>query len=259
MNVKQELIDYLLGELDDEQAAALRARIAADPALEREMTELSALFTFMQRGEDPVPALETRATVLRAAARATRPGVLERVAQFAALARYRFRHSRGFRIATVSVGVHLVAMGVLFLTLGLAHGPAERDPFYVSVNGDDDAVAVEQPLVPGGALVARLEQRRLPHGPRLRLFGVDGQEEAISRGLDALLASQAEDGAFGSARATAEAALALLAEGDCSVQRTPRGRAVRGAVDRLFHDVDGGAAAAPILAALVEDYALGAA
>jgi hypothetical protein len=113
--------------------------------------------------------------------------------------------------------------------------------------------------VPGGALVARLEQRRLPHGPRLRLFGVDGQEEAISRGLDALLASQAEDGAFGSARATAEAALALLAEGDCSVQRTPRGRAVRGAVDRLFHDVDGGAAAAPILAALVEDYALGAA
>ena len=54
--MRQELLDLALGELPDQEAGALRARIEADPELAREYAELSSVLAVMSRGERIEPA-----------------------------------------------------------------------------------------------------------------------------------------------------------------------------------------------------------
>ena len=96
----------------------------------------------------------------------------------------------------------------------------------------------------------------MPHGIRLRLVGVEGQERAIREGLQTLLARQRADGSFGKADETGFATLALLAEGDCSALETRGGRAVHAAVRHLLRRPPEASAHGAVLSALVEDYVL---
>jgi hypothetical protein len=115
----------------------------------------------------------------------------------------------------------------------------------------------EQPIQrPADPFVARLELRLLPHGPRLKRFGVPGQAEAIEKGLTAVLATQRADGSFGNLEETAYATLALLGEGNSSVSETRAGRAIRASIRHLLVRAEAGAVHGAMLAALVEDYGL---
>ncbi|MHC4670097.1 MAG: hypothetical protein ACYTFD_17040 [Planctomycetota bacterium] len=246
---KQELIDLLRGELEPKEAEALKARLRQDPRLARELVELEALFTLMRRGDEIEPSPALRRRLMAAAERVTAPPLWQRLRQLPGLVRFRFRHSLGFRVAAVSLGVHLLVM--LALSILLVESPRRaREPIIDFIEGE---APIHQPA---HSFVVRLMQRRLPHAPRLRSFGVAGQGEAIHAGLEALLARQAADGAFGDPAATAYATLALLAEGDCSVSGTRRGRAIRAAVRRLLDQAEAGAVHGAILATLVEDYTL---
>jgi len=245
--MRQELIDLYLGELPEDKARALEARVREDAALSREYAEVAALFSFMARAEPVAPDPRTRERVFREVERLCRPSLGEWLRDVAGLVRFRFRTSLAFRVAALSLAVHLVAMGVLFRVY-LPQRQAETATITAVVNENPRLVR------PARGFVVRLEARRGPKVPRLLRYGVEGQAEAIRAGLDALLARQAEDGSFGSPETTAHAALALLAEGDCSTASTRRGRAIRAAVRRLLYDPEarGGA----VLAALVEDFAL---
>ena len=70
---RQELIDWLLGELTSEREEALKAEVRRDPAIQRELQELEALFGLMRRGEEIEVEPRVRATVMREARRLTRP------------------------------------------------------------------------------------------------------------------------------------------------------------------------------------------
>jgi hypothetical protein len=247
--MRQELIDLLLGELDPAEAEALKARLTADPELRRELTEIESLFTLMRRGEELEPAKAMRATVLAAAARA-RPPLAVRLRMLPGLVAYRFRYSVRFRVAMISLSVHLVAIAVLAQIL-LVPARAPATPTGITWLPEE-----REPVAPAQALVIRLSQRRLPSGPRLKLLGAAGQEEAIQEGLAALVKRQEDDGSFGELAETGYATLALLAEGDCSTRPTARGRAIRAARERLLHEVEAGGSHGAALAALVEDYAL---
>jgi hypothetical protein len=244
--MRQELIDLLRGELDPAEAVALRARVAAEPALARELLELESLLGLLHRSEQLEPAPATRALVLSAA----RPSVFRRVAAIPGLVRYRLRHSVGFRVAAVSVAVHLIGMAVLFqVAVGR---PSEPEPPEFELSWLDPA----RPVEPEPGFQLRLRLRRAPHAPALRLYGAAGHDRAIERQLSVIVASQRPDGSFGDVEETAVATLGLLAEGDCSVLPTERGRAIAAASRRLRAAVEAGATHGAILAALVEDYVL---
>ncbi len=255
--MRQELIDLYLGELPEAEAEAWRVRLGVDADLEREYSEVASLFSFMARAEPVTPEPRSRERVLREIERLCRPTLLEWLRDIGGLVRFRFRTSRGFRIAAFSLAVHLIAMGILFKV-------------YMPRRAQDSTTTVAfvkegRPGVssPAAGFVSRLMARRGPQAPRLRRFGVAGQPEAIRSGLETLLARQAGDGSFGTPRETAHAALALLAEGDCSTIGTRRGRAISKAIrNLLYREPDASAVEGEtgengaILAALVEDYGL---
>lgn len=244
--MRQELIDLLLGELEPDRAEALKQCLASDPALARELKDLESLFGLMRRGEEIEPSPAMDRTVRAAAARSCRPSLWTRVRQLPGLVGYRFRQSVAFRAATLALAAHLVVMAVLFQIVvdrAAPTGPIALQP------PQPVPVAHE----PARSFVSRLQLRRLPHRAKLAQFGVNGQEEAIRRGLDDLVARQAPDGSFGGPADTAWATLALLAEGDCSASETPRGEAIRAAIAHLLA---AGEVHGAVLAAFVEDYAL---
>ena len=250
--MRQELIDLILGELEPTQADALKERLRSDAQLARELAEIEALFGLMRRGDEIEPTAAMRRAVAADARRQAAAPLWQRLRELPGLARYRFQTSLGFRVAAISLSVHLVAMAILFNVV-IDAGNRETAGIIGRVVDHDDDIQVQRPA---RSFVIRLTQRRLPHGQRLKKFGVPGQEEAIRSGLDALLARQDRGGAFGDVGETAYATLALLAEGDCSTQSTRRGRAIRAATRHLLDAARAGASHGAILAALVEDYAL---
>jgi len=249
--MRQELIDLLLGELEPDAAAALQERLRTEPALAKELGELEGLFALMRRGEEIEPSAEMRRALVAEAVRRTAPSLWQQLGQLPELLAYRFRHSMRFRVATVSLGIHLVAMVVLSIVL-IELPRAARDNSPVLVVNEE-----EKPIHrPASSFVARLSLRRLPHAPRLKKFGVAGQAQAIERGLKTVLGGQQADGSFGSLAETGYAAMALLGEGNCSVTDNRQGRAIRAAVRRLLDQAEAGAVHGAALAALVEDYTL---
>jgi hypothetical protein len=155
-------------------------------------------------------------------------------------------------VAVISLGAHLVLIAVLANVL-LGPGMAP-DAANVDVLAFKEAPA--ESIDPSPEFQARLAQRRLPQSIRLRQYGVEGQEQAIAAGLASLLGRQNPDGSFGDAAETGYAALALLAQGDCSAQPGARGYAVRMACGNLLAAAKRGRAHGAMLAALVEDLSL---
>jgi len=249
--MNQDLLDLILGELDPAREAALRARLAQDAGLRAELTQLEALFGFMRRGEEIEPDPAVRTHVMAEARRLARPPLLQRLRALPALFRFRFRHSRAFRVAAVSLGAHLLVMLVL-LQFVVRTRPAERDTVIDSAN-----LKLLVPEVrPEESFVLRLSLARVSRSARLGQWGVDGQREAIRAGVGKLLDRQQPDGSFGDLAETSRAALVLLAEGVVSTDDNRRGRALRAALGVIRHRVDAGAEDGDALVALVEDWAL---
>ncbi len=248
--MRQELIDLLLGELEPAEADALKARLHAEPELRRELADLESLFGLMRRSAEVEPSPGIREAVVAAATR-VRPSPLVRLRALPGLVAYRFRSSFRFRVATISLCAHIVVIAVLAQIL-LAPGDE-------SLQAPPELVASEapaEPVEPERSFVMRLSQRRVWQSSRLRQYGVAGQEEHVAAGLETLLKTQRPDGSFGDAAETGYAAMAFLAQGDCSAQRTPRGRAIRLACARILADARRGEVHGAMLAALVEDYSL---
>lgn len=248
--MRQELIDLLLGELEPAADQALRERLRNEPALRKELGELEALFALMRRGEEIEPPLEMRRALVAEAERRLAPSVWSQLRALPEVLAFRFRSSLRFRVATVSLGIHLVAMVVLSIVL-IERPQANHGS--VRVVWQEEEAPIHRPA---DSFVARLTFRRLPHEPRLKAFGVAGQAEAIQQGLATVLAGQRADGSFGSVPETAYAALALLAEGNSSATDTRQGRAIRGAMRFLLDRAEAGEVHGALLAALVEDWAL---
>jgi hypothetical protein len=248
--MRQELIDLLLGELEPEAAEALKERLRREPALAKELGQLEALFALMRRGEEIEPSPEMRQRLVAEAERLTAPSLWQQLRQLPGLLQYRFRSSLRFRVATVSLGIHLAAMVVLSIVL-IERPRASRLPVQVTWKEADAPIQR-----PASEFTARLSLRLLPHAPRLKKFGVDGQARAIEQGIATVLGTQQADGSFGSVGETGYGALALLAEGNSSVTDTARGRALRAAVRHLLDQARAGAVHGALLAALVEDFGL---
>src|SRR2546422_2634707 len=64
------LVDYVLGQLDRDEARALEQRIAAEPEVAREVERLRAVLGLMPYAKAAEPPAHLRAAVLRAAAEA---------------------------------------------------------------------------------------------------------------------------------------------------------------------------------------------
>jgi len=249
--MRQELIDLLLGELEPADADALNARLRAEPELRRELADLESLFGLMRRSEEVEPSPGVREAVVAAATR-VRPSPLLRLRALPGLVAYRFRSSSRFRVATISLCAHLVLIAVLAqVLLDRDDDEIPQIPFEVVANE-----APAEPVKPEQSFVWRLSQRRVSQSSRLGQYGVAGQEQELSAGLEALLKTQRPDGGFGDPAETGYAAMAFLAQGDCSAQPTPRGRAIRLACARILADARRGEAHGAMLAALVEDYSL---
>ncbi len=248
--MRQELIDLLLGELSPAETDALKARLRAEPELRRELAELESLFGLMRRGEAVEPLPATRQVLVAAAARA-KPPVLVRLRAIPGLLAYRLRTSVRFRVAVISLAAHVILIAFLANILLRTDGRVGRPDIVVTWTETP-----QECIEPAPELLARLAQRRLPQSTRLRQYGVDGQEEAIAKGIDTLLAKQRPDGSFGDASETGYAALALLAQGNCSAQATAHGYAVRMACGSILAEAKRGRADGAMLAALVEDFSL---
>jgi hypothetical protein len=248
--MRQELIDLLLGELEPEADKALRERLRGEPALRKELGELEALFALMRRGEEIEPSPELRRALVAEAERRLAPSLWSQLRQLPELLAYRFQSSLRFRVATVSLGIHLAAMVVLSIVLIERPRP---DTHTVQLTWQPEEAPIQRPEA---SFVSRLQFRRLPHAPRLKKFGVVGQADAIEQGIEALLARQRADGSIGGVGETGYAALALLGEGNSSVTDTRHGRALRAAVRHLLDRAEAGAVHGAMLAALVEDYSL---
>lgn len=249
--MRQELIDLYLGELAADEADALRARIREDEGLAREYAEVAAICAFMGRGEQIEPSPAKRAELFAEIARLSRPTLWQQLRELPGLVRYRFLRSVAFRVAAVSLGIHLIAMAVLFQVYVIPPAGGPRGDGPVSVVNEDPGIHRPAP-----DFVARLQLRQTPHLFRLRQYGVGGQAEAIHSGLQTLVHSQRANGSFGTVPETAYAALALLAEGECSAHGTRRGYALERAIHHLVVKARGGSHHGAVLAALVEDYGL---
>src|SRR3989442_12623047 len=64
------LVDYVLGQLDRDEARALEQRIAAEPEVAREVERLRAVLGLVPYAKAAEPPAHLRAAVLRAAAEA---------------------------------------------------------------------------------------------------------------------------------------------------------------------------------------------
>ena len=250
--MNQELLDLYLGELPEERAGELRARLRDDAALQSEWAELEALFGFMRQGEEIESDPSIRRVVMAEARHATAPSLFERLRALPALVGYRFRHSRVFRIAAVSLGVHLLAMGVLYQFV--VRERPEAQPYEVQVGAVD---APEAEIRPDATFVQHLRLARASRPARLRRFGVAGQARAIREGIESLVARQGEQGAWdGELERTSQAALVLMAEGVQPGDITRRGQSLRAAMRFVRGRVIGGESSPSALEALVEDWAL---
>jgi len=250
---RQELLDLLLGELDSQREDELKSRLQGEPELQRELAELESLFGFMRRGEEieADPAIRTR--VMREAERATRPSFAKRLASLPGLFRFRFQRSLVFRVAAVSLAVHLVVVAVMWNVYVRKYDAAPvitAGPFIPS----DPADRPVPDYRPDQAFVMRIGLARVSRSVRLKRFGVNGQREAIRSGVETLLARQKMDGSFGTPEETAQATLILLGEGSNSTDPTARGRVVREAVGSLLRAVDSGEQSGFVLSALIEDW-----
>lgn len=249
--MKQDLIDLILGDLDPARDAALREEVRNSPALQAQLAEFETLFGFMRRGEQIESDPSIRKTVMAAARKATAPSLSQRLAAIPALIRYRFQHSRGFRIAAVSLGIHLVAMAILFQMF--VHGGKQAPPTEFQLS------KLEPPHVevrPDSGFVAQLRFARASRVVRLRKYGVDGQAESIREGIEALLDRQSADGSWENFESTCDAALALMAENVSSSDLSTHGQALHRAMRVIRNKVAGGARGARALEALIEDWAL---
>ena len=246
-----ELLDLLLGELEPAREAALRTRLRDDAALRAELAELEALFGLMRRGEEieADPAVHDR--VMEEARRLTRPTVLQWIRSIPELVRFRFQHSRGFRVAAISLGVHIVVMVALLQFMVRSNADRTPPAFELGQTETD-----EPEIRPDAAFVQRLTFARTSRSVRLHKHGVKGQRTAIHDGIEALLGRQTEDGAFGSFDDTCRAALILLSERVSSGDMTRRGQALYRAMRNIRTKVDAGAQSPHALSALVEDWAL---
>jgi len=255
--VKPEWIDLLMDQLDDAQAEAVRAELARDPAATREFERVARVLGVMHRAERIEPDEEGRARLMRAARRATRPGLLQRAAALPGLVAFRYRSSLAFRVALFSLAAHFVVLGLLFQVKLDRARPALPEAF-VRPGLPPDVPSDELPddHVPPLSFVRSLAQRRAPHEARLMSYGIDGQAGLIEDQLEVVVADQRPDGSWGDLRQTSLAALTLLAEGESSRFDTPRGRALRRAMAVISRSVDGGESDGFALAALVEDYGL---
>src|SRR3989442_14878409 len=97
------LVDYVLGQLDRDEARALEQRIAAEPEVAREVARLRAVLGLVPYAKAAEPPAHLRAAVLRAAAEARKA-----------------RRARG-RPARSTVG--LAAAGLPAIVLGIGKHP----------------------------------------------------------------------------------------------------------------------------------------
>ncbi|MHC4955525.1 MAG: anti-sigma factor family protein, partial [Planctomycetota bacterium] len=192
---REELIDLLLGELEPARDAELRELVRGDPALQRELRELEALFGFMRQGEEIEVDPAVHATVMTEARRVTRPSLSVRLRALPQLFRFRFQRSVAFRVAAVSLGVHLVVMALLLQFDVLGPRPAEIPEFEVGQVDPDELPVPDYRPDPGFA--RRLGRARVSRTVRLRHYGVEGQHEAVRQGVETLLTTQKPDGSFG--------------------------------------------------------------
>ena len=255
--MKPEWIDLLMNQLDDERTEALRAELARDPAATREFERVARIVQVMHRAERIEPDANGRARLMEAARRATRPGLLQRAAAMAELVAFRYRASPAFRVALFSLVAHFVVLGLLY-QVKLERAAPELPEAFVNPGVPPEVPSEELPddHVPPTSFVRSLAQRRVPHGARLMTYGIEGQSGLIEDHLAQVVAGQRADGGWGDLRQTSLAALTLLAEGESSRFDTPRGRALRRAMEVISRSVDEGESDGFALAALVEDYGL---
>jgi anti-sigma factor RsiW len=169
--MRQELIDLLLGELEPEAAEALKERVRREPALAKELGQLEALRALMRRGEEIEPSPEMRQMLVAEAERRTAPSLWQQLRQLPGLLQYRFQHSLRFRVATVSLGIHLAAMVVLSIVL--IEGPrANRPP--VQVTWKEEEAPIQRPASEFSARLAGGRLFRGRGGDRLRSAGPAG-------------------------------------------------------------------------------------
>jgi len=262
---RAELIDLLLGDLEPADDEALRARVRNEPALQRELSELESLFGLMRRGEEIDVEPRVHTAIMREAKRITRPSLLERLAALPALFRFRFRHSLVFRVAAVSLGVHLIAVAVLWqIDLGGANAPEHG--LKLAFHPDEEVPEYR----PDREFVFRLGRARVSRSLRLKQFGAEGQRDDIRTGIRALMTRQQQDGSFSSLDDTSaslrdtgsslddtgRAALVMLAQGANSSDTTDRGAALRKTMGAIRRAVDEGLSDGFALSALIEDWAL---
>ncbi len=257
--MNQSLIDLLRDELSEAEAATLRARLEREPELRREFEEMRSLVALVRRGEEIEPSAALRERVLRAAQAAQRRSPrawMEALRGLPALARFRFRNSRFFRVAMVSAAVHVLLLAFLFHRMVLSPASPERVAETTLQAHPEGELLPAAAIRPDRAFVLRLRQRQVPHGPRLAAVGIPGQAEAISRGVSALLDAQSADGSFETLEGTGQAALVFLAEGATSLRPDPLGRALARAVRTLHERMDREGPSGAGVAALIEDYVL---
>jgi len=250
--MRQELIDLLRGELGEGEERELRERLGSDATLRQELDELASLLGLLRRGEEIAPLPATRARVLAAARGAVAPSLGARLRALPGLVAFRMRRSVAFRVAAVSLVAHSLLMAILYrMTLPPLGPEREPPPFDVSIQEK-----APERFTPDGEFVRRLRARGYGHHLRLGLYGVEGQGRRIQSSMESWMARQAPDGSFGDVERTAQVALALLAEGDCSMHATRRGRALAAAVAFLIREASRPEAGDATIAALIEDYAI---
>ncbi|MCZ6574187.1 MAG: hypothetical protein O7C98_13600 [Planctomycetota bacterium] len=258
--MRPEIVDYVRGELSAREETVLRARIEKDPALERELEEAQALFGIMGQGPEiePRAALRIRFVASLEAQREREPGrsapsLGERLAFLGGLVIFRLRNSSAFRVAALSIAVHLVALYLLLQHWVPAQAEDKHTTFIVKL---PPAKAEPVGLRPSEAFVGRLAGRNRSIEVKLGKAAVPGQAKAIRSGIEELVGGQADDGSLGDVAQTGYGSLALLAEGECSAFLTEKSRNLRRALEYVAEQGAEGNVHGAAVCALVEDYAL---